>query len=257
MKKLNTEIIDDFDDEQKKKTAEEIQKRIEIANEKTFSIIEEFFDNGYKQNLANLLCYLPKERQDQALNKLPENVRNEVINILKDWGEKKNSNPEVLSATGNILKNSDYFGSKAANEFLEPLNSISKYYLESELQTLYKTNPLLALNISYSTIKLDIICDMDNRSIQKWLREVDQQDLAKALKLSSVKTQKKIFMNLSKRAAAMLKEDMEFMGPVRKIDVLEVQDKLIGILKKLVENGDIIVPISLSDNIHFLDELVV
>lgn len=256
MAKENTQIIDDFDDAKKQEAEKEIENKVGLANEKTFSIIEEFIAGGYEKNLANLICYLPKERQEQALNKLPENVRTNVMNILKEWGEKKNSNPEVLSAAGNVLKNADFYGSITANEILDTLDHISKFYLETQIQNLYKTNPLLALNLYYSIGRMDIICELDNRAIQKWLRDVNSQDLAVALKLCSEKTQNKIFSNMSKRAESMVKEDMEFMGPCRKSYILEKQDELLAIAKRLADNGDIIMPVSLSNVLSFLDELV-
>ena len=128
--------------------------------------------------------------------------------------------------------------------------------INKDIQNLYKTNPLLALNLYYSIGRMDIICELDNRAIQKWLREVNSQDLAVALKLCSEKTQNKIFSNMSKRAASMVKEDMEFMGPCRKSYILEKQDELLAIAKRLADNGDIIMPVSLSNVLSFLDELV-
>ena len=82
---------------------------------------------------------------------------------------------------------------------------------------------------------------LDDRAIQKVLREVDQQELAKALKGVDSEVKVKIFRNMSKRAAEMLKEDMEFMGPVRKCDVYEAEDKILAIIHKLEKSGDIVI----------------
>ena len=92
---------------------------------------------------------------------------------------------------------------------------------------------------------------LDDRAIQKVLREVDQQELAKALKAADIHVKNKIFNNMSKRAAGMLQEDMEFMGPVRKQDVFEAQDKIIDIVRKLEDNGDIVIVISSNDEIIY------
>jgi len=82
---------------------------------------------------------------------------------------------------------------------------------------------------------------LDDRAIQKVLREVDTQDLAKALKGVDAEVQEKIFRNMSKRASALLREDMDFMGPIRLRDVEEAQQKIVNIIRKLEEAGDIVV----------------
>jgi flagellar motor switch protein FliG len=82
---------------------------------------------------------------------------------------------------------------------------------------------------------------LDDRAIQKVLREVDSQELAKALKSVDTEVQDKIFRNMSKRAAGMLKEDMEYMGPVRLKDVEEAQQKIVSIIRHLEDTGEIVV----------------
>ena len=82
---------------------------------------------------------------------------------------------------------------------------------------------------------------LDDRSIQRVLREVDQNELAKALKNVDPEVQDKIFKNMSKRSAAMLKEEMEFMGPVRLKDVEEVQQKVVSTIRRLEESGDVVI----------------
>ena len=82
---------------------------------------------------------------------------------------------------------------------------------------------------------------LDDRSIQKVMREVDSQELAKALKSVDTEVQDKIFRNMSKRAASMLKEDMEYMGPVRLKDVEEAQQKIVSIIRHLEDTGEIVI----------------
>ena len=82
---------------------------------------------------------------------------------------------------------------------------------------------------------------LDNRSIQTVLREVDNNELATALKNANEDVQKAIFDNLSSRLAAMIKDDMEFMGPVRLKDVEEAQQKIVNIIRKLEDSGEIVI----------------
>ena len=82
---------------------------------------------------------------------------------------------------------------------------------------------------------------LDDRAIQRVLRDVDNNDLAVALKSSNEEVQAAIFNNMSKRLAEMIKEDMEFMGPVRMKDVEEAQQKIVNIIRKLEDSAEIVI----------------
>jgi hypothetical protein len=97
---------------------------------------------------------------------------------------------------------------------------------------------------AFLPLKFDIMAKLDDRAIQKILREVDEQELAKALKEKNGMIQEKIFNNMSKRAAQMLKEDMSFMGPVRIIDAKAAQEKIVNIIRRLEQTGEIVIPFS-------------
>ncbi|HOX17321.1 MAG TPA: FliG C-terminal domain-containing protein, partial [Spirochaetales bacterium] len=99
----------------------------------------------------------------------------------------------------------------------------------------------LAEEIKKKMFVFEDIVLLDDRSIQKLIREVDSAELAKALKGVDPEVAEKIYKNQSKRAAAMLKEDMEYMGPVRLKDVEEAQQKIVSIIRHLEETGDIVI----------------
>ena len=254
MAKKHTVIIDDTNESETKERIEKVKSRFDAANQKTFNIIEDFIAGGYEENLARLLVYLPKERRSTALQSLPETVREKVSSILNTFGEKNNSDPDVMSAVGTVLKNADFYGEKAAREIIRNDDFYFLSVIESESKNLFENNPLLSMNVEYYLVNMNVLVEIDDRSIQKWLREVESQDLAKALKGTDAEVQNKIFRNMSQRAAEMLREDMEFMGPVRKSDVLETQKKLIGILKRLNESGEIVISKRFGGGIG--DELV-
>ena len=86
----------------------------------------------------------------------------------------------------------------------------------------------------------DIIA-LDDSSIQRVMREVESKDLAKALKGASEEVKDRILRNISKRAGDMLKEDLEFMGPVRLREVEEIQQQIVSIIRRLDESGEIII----------------
>ena len=85
------------------------------------------------------------------------------------------------------------------------------------------------------------IITLDDRSIQKVLREVDSKDLALALKTASEEVASRIYRNMSKRAAEMLKEDIDYLGPVRLRDVEETQQKIVAVIRRLEDTGEIII----------------
>jgi hypothetical protein len=99
----------------------------------------------------------------------------------------------------------------------------------------YTLDLLLPLNF-------DIFLKLDDKAIQKVLREVDTNCIAKALKSVKETVQVRIFSNITERAAQMMKEDMEYMGPVRDIDVKESQEKMLNALRRLEETGEIVIP---------------
>ncbi|HNL54320.1 MAG TPA: FliG C-terminal domain-containing protein, partial [Turneriella sp.] len=112
---------------------------------------------------------------------------------------------------------------------------------KSIIEALEEEDPELAEEIKKKMFVFEDIVLLDDKAIQKVLRELDNQDLAKALKAVDTEVQEKIFRNMSKRAAALLREDMEFMGPIRLKDVEEAQQKIVNIIRKLEEDGEIVV----------------
>jgi flagellar motor switch protein FliG len=96
-------------------------------------------------------------------------------------------------------------------------------------------------------MKFDIILKLPDRSFQKVLREVDSQELVRALKGASEAVQEKVFSNMTKRAELLLKEDMEYMGPVRIQDIRKAQESILDIIRQLESSGEIVIPYSKGD----------
>jgi hypothetical protein len=112
--------------------------------------------------------------------------------------------------------------------------------------TIVSENTQYALG-SFLPIKFEVLLKLDDRAVQKVLREVDSEDLARALKNAQEAVKEKIFSNMSKRAAQMIKEDMDFMGPIRTTCVKESQEKIAGVIHHLEETGEIAIPHSKGD----------
>lgn len=109
------------------------------------------------------------------------------------------------------------------------------------IDALEEEDPELAESILKRMFVFEDIVTLDDRSIQKVLREVDTKDLALALKTASEDVASRVYKNMSKRAADMLKEDIEFMGPVRLRDIEEAQQKIVATIRRLEEAGEIII----------------
>ena len=254
MAKEKTTIVDDTSGENSDKILKKIAECFDKANDKTFSIIEDFISSGYIENLAKILIYLPEARRKSALQKLPKEVQEKVSALLDSYSQKKNCDADVLSAVGFVLKKSGFYGAKAAREVLGEKDALFMAMIRERAGSLFAENPLLSMNLEHHLTSMEILTQVDDRGVQKWLRDVSNDELAKALKGASIDVQDKVFRNMSHRAAAMLQEDMEYMGPIRKSDVLESQKKVIEILRSLEEKGVIVISSLYAIN---SDEMVV
>lgn len=210
------------------------------THQKILDTLEEYVTGGWTQTLAKLLVYMEPERAESALKKLPQDLRENVTAEYSAMEGKKRTDADVISAAGFVLKNSGFYGKALAQDATENLGQkqISKMLLFCD--ELFEKDPLLAMNIENFSLTFDDICDLDDRSIQRILRELESQTLAAAIK-NDIKAQKKFFKNMSRRAATMLKEDMEFMGPLKIADVEKAQKEVLQTVKALAAKGDIII----------------
>ena len=220
---------------------EEIQKSFDAAHEKVVSVIADYVSGGYIDTLAKLLVYVGDAKAEETLGKLPEPVQASVREAYEKHSDKKLTDPEILSPAMRVLKDAQFYGKTLCNEVAADLSSDNKNELINSTEELFNQDPLISLSVEKHLLTFDIITKLDDRAVQKMLREVDQQELAKALKGADVEIQEKIFRNMSRRAATMLKEDMEFMGPVRVADINDSRDKIIKTILNLEANGDIVI----------------
>ena len=220
---------------------EEIQKSFEATHEKVISVIADYVAGGYVDTLAKLLIYIGETKAEESLANLPEPIQEQVHMAYKKLSNKKITDPEILSPAMRVLKDGLFYGKPLCEEVAADLTSDEKKELLSASEDLFNLDPLIVLSIEKHLLTFDIITKLDDRAVQKMLREVDQQELAKALKGADVEIQEKIFRNMSRRAATMLKEDMEFMGPVRVADINDSRDKIIKTILNLEANGDIVI----------------
>lgn len=224
-----------------KTVLENTERRFAEADEKTMGILADYLGGGFCETLAKIAVYLGKERADSLLAKLPAEIKAGVEKALAGLEGKTRTDPAIIVVAAKVLKNAGFYGKSMAKSVTDGMGPSEFSALYTEHERHFERNPVLAINIDHYAFPFDIITEMDDRSTQRMLREVDTQEIAKALKGADSLVQKKIFSNMSRRAAAMLKEDMEFMGPVRAADVAEAQRKVLDVIRRLDERGDIVI----------------
>ena len=153
----------------------------------------------------------------------------------------------VLEKKLSTLSSEDYTIAGGVENIVEILNMVDRSTEKTIIESLEEEDPELAEEIKKRMFVFEDIVLLDDSAIQKVLREVDTAELAKALRGVEAEVQDKIFRNMSKRAASLLKEEMEYMGPVRLKDVEETQQKIVSIIRKLEDQGEIVVARSGED----------
>jgi flagellar motor switch protein FliG len=236
------------------------QKAIDIINRLTSSLqvrpfdfirrtdpahLLNFIQQEHPQTIALILAYLEPNKASIILQNLPHEVQSDVARRIATMDR---TSPEVLREVERVLEkklsslsSEDYTAAGGVESIVEILNLDDRASEKQIIEALEDEDPELAEEIKKRMFVFEDIVMLDDRAIQKVMREVDSQELAKALKSVDSEVQDKIFKNMSKRAAGMLKEDMEYMGPVRLKDVEESQQKIVSIIRHLEDTGEIVV----------------
>ena len=166
------------------------------------------------------------------------------------------TSPDVLRDVERILERKlsslvtqDFTTAGGVGSIVEVLNRVDRTTERTIIENLEIQNPELAEEIKRRMFVFEDIVMLDDRSLQLVLREIESKDLALALKAATSDVGEKVFKNMSKRAAEMLREEIEYMGPVRIRDVEESQQKVVNVIRKLEESGEIVVARGKGDEI--------
>lgn len=204
-----------------------------------------FIQDEHPQTIALILSYLPSGQAAAVISALPPDKQSDVAKRIAMMDR---TSPDVIKEVENVLErklnslvNQDYTIVGGVDSIVEILNTVDRGTERHILETLEIEEPELADEIRRKMFVFEDILSLDDKSIQRVLREVDNNDLAVALKSANEDVQNVIFNNLSKRLATMIREDMEFMGPVRLKDVEEAQQKIVNIIRKLEDSAEIII----------------
>jgi flagellar motor switch protein FliG len=220
-------------------------KPFEFVRKTDASQLLNFIQDEHPQTIALILSYLSAQQAALIISALPPDKQADVAKRIASMDR---TSPDVIKEVEKILEsklaslvNQDYTIIGGVDAVVDILNTVDRGTEKHIMETLEIEEPELADEIRKKMFVFEDILLLDDRSIQRVLRDVDNNDLAVALKSANENVQDAIFRNLSSRLATMIKEDMEFMGPVRLKDVEEAQQKIVNIIRKLEDSAEIVI----------------
>ena len=220
-------------------------KPFEFVRKTDASQLLNFIQDEHPQTIALILSYLSPLQASMIISALPPERQ---ADVAKRVAMMDRTSPDIIKEVEKILEsklanlvNQDYTIIGGVDAVVEILNAVDRGTEKHIMETLEIEEPELADEIRKKMFVFEDILLLDDRSIQRVLRDVDNNDLAIALKGANEQVQNAIFNNLSKRLSAMIREDMEYMGPVRMKDVEEAQQKIVNIIRKLEDSAEIVI----------------
>lgn len=204
-----------------------------------------FIKDEHPQTMALILTYLHPEQASIILASLPPEQQADVSRRIAIIDR---ISPDVIKEIEKVLEKKVSMiiphheqqagGTKSLVNILNRVDRATEKTILEELET---NDPELAGEVRKLMFVFEDIISLHDVAIQRVLREVDQKDLAKAMRGSNEEVAERIYKNMSKRASEMLREEIQFMGPVRLKDVEESQQKIVQVIRRLDESGEIIV----------------
>ena len=233
--------------------AAEIIKKLKEANKvKPFTFVRNaepkqvvnLLNQENPQTVALILSYLDSEQASAILSSMPQDIQSD---ISKRIALMERTSPDILKGVEKVLRDrlstvfqQDFTATGGIPTIVDILNRVDRSTEKHILEELEKEDAELAEEIRQKMFVFEDVISLDDASIQRVVREVDTKDLALALKGSSEEVKNRVLRNISKRAAEMLREEMDYMGPVRLREVEDAQQKIVAIIRSLDESGEII-----------------
>jgi flagellar motor switch protein FliG len=212
-----------------------------------------FIQNEHPQTIALILSYLDPVQAGQILSELPQEMQADVAKRIALMDV---TSPDVINEVEQILEKKlsstvkqDYTQTGGVEAVVEVLHGVDRSTEKTILDALEIQDPELADEIKKRMFVFEDIVTLDNRAIQRVIRECENEDLMLALRASSEEVKEIVFRNMSTRMAETFKEEMEYMGPVRLRDVEEAQSRIVAIIRRLEEAGEIIIARGGGDDI--------
>ena len=204
-----------------------------------------FIQGEHPQTIALVLSYLQPSQASQVLSSLPQNIQTEVSKRIAVMDR---TSPDIIKEVEKILEQklssvvtNEYASAGGIESIVDVLNEVDRGTEKNILDQLEDDDPELAEEIRQRMFVFEDITMLDDRAIQLVVRQVESHDIALALKTASDEVKDKLLSNMSQRASEMLKEDMEYMGPVRVREVEDAQQGIVNVIRQLEESGEIVI----------------
>jgi len=205
-----------------------------------------YIQNEHPQTIALILSYLGPSQAAQILSSLTPEKQSDVTRRIAIMDR---TSPEVVREVEAVLESKfsnilaqDYTTTGGIQAVVDILNAVDRGTEKHIMEELDNRDAELSEEIRRRMFVFEDIITLDNRSIQRIIREIDNSQWAIALKGASEEVKELIFANMSKRLVEMIREDIEFMGPVRIRDIEDAQQNIVNIIRKLEDDGEIITP---------------
>jgi flagellar motor switch protein FliG len=210
------------------------------------AMVTEFLADEHPQTVALIMAQLEAGFAAAALSAMPDEVRADVaMRIAKLEGIPPETTKEIegiLASQLEGIRSGSVSTADGVKILADILNSTDRDTEKEVLEALESKDESVASQVRKLMFIFDDILLLEDRSVQRVLREVDTKDLAVALKAADEEVKEKIFKNISERAAAMIQEEIDYMGPKRLSEVEAAQQAVVEVIRNLEESGDIIVP---------------
>ncbi|MFD0824959.1 flagellar motor switch protein FliG [Neobacillus sp. M.A.Huq-85] len=217
--------------------------------------IYHFLQSEHPQTIALVLAHLEPPQASMILSSLPEALQSDVARRIALLEQ---TSPDVIKEVENILEQKltatirqDFSVVGGIDSIVGILNGVDRGTEKSILEDLAIKNQELVQEIKQRMFTFEDILNLDRRAIQRVIQEVDNQDLLLALKAASPEVKKVIFENMSGRMVETFEEELQYLGPVRVKDVEEAQGRIVSVIRRLEDTGEIVIARGGTDDVLF------
>ena len=204
-----------------------------------------FIQEEHPQTIALILAHLSAQVSALVLSALPQDIQADVVMRIATMDR---TPPEIVREVERVLErkmatvfSQGFTFAGGVKEVAEILNRVERNTEKNIMSTLEERDAELADEIARLMFTFDDLVYVEDTGIQKALREIDKHDLALALKTANDEVQEKLFKNMSERARDMIQEEIEFMGPVRLRNVEEAQQRIVAVIRRLEDAGELVI----------------
>lgn len=226
----------------------EYEASVKNIDYKIKEILKDYVNEDYLKKLGAVICYLGKDSDivNQAFNSFTEEQRKKILNYAKEYN---NADSQVMAEIGWVINTSEINKEIDLSDLIHKQATVKTEKIRSICEEYSETNPVLVNILDANLIKFEDILLLDGRSIQRLLRKIGTEILSVALKGASDEICNKIFRNMSQRNASILKEDIEYMGPVKASKIMDAREKVSMAIRQFIDNGEIEMPYHKENNV--------